>query len=146
MVSLNGGFSGNALILRPHLDRKDFTPRHRAARRREQSALRPTVEALFCRCRELVQTCLGMRELEHMTPAQLQAEWAHAKATVANLTALRGPLLEARREAPEMGRFLQATNVWLKLIAYQLRDLERFSRTHLGTPTAQEIARLEVVR
>jgi len=143
VVKLDAGFSGQAVMFRPHVDRHSFTPAERRKEQRVQAALVPTLQALFNFCRELVQLCLSMPVLERCTLAELQAELAHAKSTQANLTALRRPLIQARRETPEIGRLVKALDHWLRLVSYQLRDVERFMAVHLGTPTAQQIAALE---
>lgn len=143
VVKVDAGFSGQAVLFRPHVDRNWFTPAEQRRERKVQAALLPTLQELFSRCRACVQLCLAMPELERCTVPQLQAELAHAKATVANLTALHGPLVKARREAPEMGRFVKAIDHWLELVSHQLEDVERFLRVQLGTPTAEQIAAVE---
>jgi hypothetical protein len=144
VVNLQGGFSGCAVVFKPHVDRHWFTPAARKTEARVQAVLLPTLQQLFARCRQYVQACLAMPPLEGCTLQQLQAELAHAEVTVLNLTALRGPLVRARRQAPEMNRFVRAVDHWLRLVTYQLRDLERFMRVQLGVPTAAQVAALEV--
>lgn len=143
VVKVDAGFSGQAVLFRPHINRQWFTPAQQRTEQKVQAALLPTLQELFARCRECVQLCLAMPALEWCTVPQLQAELAHARATVANLTALRRPLVKARREAPEVGCFVKAIDHWLRLVGHQLRDVERFLRVHLGTPTAEQIAAVE---
>lgn len=134
VVGLNGGFSGQAVLFRPHVDRHSFSPQQQRREARVQAALVPTLEALFAWCRRCVQLCLAMPPLEGCTLKQIQAEISHARSTLENLVDLRGPLVRARREAPGLSRFVGAVDHWIRLITHQAQDLERFLRCELGTP------------
>lgn len=146
VCSLSGGFSGAAMVLRPHVDRLDFTPAQRQRRAREQAVLVPELHRLFGECRLQVQACLAMPELEFCTADQIAAELEHAHGTLKNLTALRTALMTARRESPKLARCVGPVDHWLRLVGHQLRDVERFSRVLLGTPSAEQIASLSRAR
>jgi hypothetical protein len=146
VCSFSGGFSGLALVLRPHVDRLDFTPAQRHRRAREKAVLVPELHRLFGECRRQVQVCLAMPELAFCTADQILAEEAHAQGTIKNLTALRTALMSARRESPELACYVGPVDHWLRLVTYQLRDVERFSRVLLGTPSAEQIASLSEAR
>lgn len=146
VCSLSGGFAKAAVIFRPHTDRREFTPRQRRQRMREQAVLEPVLLRLFDRCREQFQTCLGMPELVFLKADEILAELDHARATFRNLTALRQEMVKARRESPGLARYVKALDRWLKLTRYQLRDVEVFMRIHLGTPTSEQIVSLEIAQ
>jgi hypothetical protein len=146
VCSFSGGFSGAAMVLRPHVDRLGYTPAQRQRRAREQAVLRPVLYRLFAQCREQAQACLDMPELEFSTAKEIQAELDHAKGTFNNLVALRIQFQKARREAPELSRYVATVDQWLRQVGYQLKDVESFTRVHLGTPRAEQIASLSRAR
>lgn len=145
LSATGGGHSGASHIYRPHVHRP-CSPSAQGRYIRKQLAMRPTLQQLFCKCRHAVQVCLAMPALEGLTPAQLTAELGHTLATLNNLAALREPLLQARREAPELTRQLRAVELWHKQCSFQLEGLERFLQVELGTPSARDLAALEAAR
>lgn len=143
VVNLSGGFSGLATVFKPHLPREAWKQNRQRPIRRKVD-LKPQAMELFATARRDTQLCYGMPELQRLTLVELEKELAHAKRTASNLKAVRPPLLKARREAPEMGRFLNAVSLWQKQVGYQLQDIERFFRLELGTPTTAQIQALDL--
>lgn len=143
VVDLAGGFSGNAVIFKPHIGRSHFPRASVHTPVLHRAVMGPALKTAFAKARHYTQVCLGAPDPLHIPLQELTAELAHARSTAQNLAALRGPLLQARGVLPEMGRYLQAIELWERLVGYQLQELEVFDRVHLGTPSPLQIAELE---
>jgi hypothetical protein len=142
VVALAGGFAGNRLILRPHVDRLDFKPAQRKQRQREVAVLAPVLRDLFAKVRAYVHAALAVLDLEHATAEQFRRDQQLLIATRRHLQELRQPLVIARREDPSLGRLIKAIDLWLREVTYQARDFEAFDRWSLGTPSPEAIATL----
>lgn len=134
VTALAGGFSGAHVVLRPDRGREQFRPVQREARRREAVVLEPLLLDLFRRCRQWVQAALGIPEFVHSTLEEIREARVIVTTAAEALAELRQPLLEAKRERPELGRLLHAVDLWAKEVGYQRADLEHFWRRQLGTP------------
>jgi hypothetical protein len=142
VTSLAGGWSRSHVVLRPDRGREEFKPgpthsRPAAARRRahrESQAVEPVLLDMFSRCRQWVQAALGIPEFVHSTLEEIRESRLIVTTAAEALAEMRQPLLEAKRERPELGRLLHAVDVWAKAVGYQRADLEHFWRRQLGTP------------
>jgi hypothetical protein len=142
VVNLSGGFAGNSLILRPHVDRHDFKPAQRQQRQREAAVLAPALREVFAKVRRYVHASLAVPELQHATGEELCRDQQLLATTRRHLQELRVPLVLARREDPSLARMVSAVDHWLRLVSYQAADLEEFNRWMLGTPSPDAIATL----
>ena len=142
VVNLSGGFAGNSLILRPHVDRHDFKPAQRQQRQREAAVLAPALREVFAKVRRYVHASLAVPELQHATAEELCRDQQLLATTRRHLQELRVPLVLARREDPSLARMVSAVDHWLRLVSYQAADLEEFNRWMLGTPSPDAIATL----
>ena len=142
VVNLAGGFAGNCLILRPHIDRHDFKPAQRQQRQREAAVLAPALREVFGKVRAYVHASLAVQELEQATADELCRDQQLLAATMRHLQELRVPLVQARREDPSLARMVSAVDHWLRLLSFQAADLEAFNRLMLGTPSPDAIAAL----
>lgn len=144
VVNLSGGFAGNSLILRPHVDRLHFTPAQRRERQREAAVRAPVLRDLFGKVRAYVHASLAVLDLEHATAEEIRRDQQLVADTLRYLQELRVPLEQARREDPSLNRLVAAVDHWLRLVSFHAADLEAFNRWALGTPSPDEIAALEV--
>ena len=142
VVNLAGGFGGNSLILRPHVNRHDFKPAQRQQRQREAAVLAPALRKVFGKVRAYVHTSLAVLELEQATADELCRDQKLLAATRRHLQELRAHLVLARREDPSLARMVSAVDHWLRLVSFQAADLEAFNRLMLGTPSPDAIAAL----
>lgn len=142
VVNLSGGFAGNSLILRPHVDRHDFKPAQRQQRQREAAVLAPALREVFGKVRAYVHASLAVLELEQATADELCRAQQLLAATRRHLQELRAPLVLARREDPSLARMVSAVDHWLRLVSFQAADLEAFNCLMLGTPSPDAIAAL----
>jgi hypothetical protein len=142
VVNLSGGFAGNSLILRPHLDRQDFKPAQRRHRQREAAVLAPALREVFGKVRAYLQASLAVLELEQATAEDMRRDQQLLAATLLHLQELRAALQLARREDPSLARLVAAVDYWLRLVTYQAADLEDFNKWMLGTPSTEAIAAL----
>ena len=142
VVNISGGFAGNSLILRPHVDRHHFKPAQRQQRQREAAALAPALREVFGKIRAFVHASLAVLELEQATADELCRYQQLLAATRRHLQELRAPLVLARREDPSLARMVSAVDHWLRLVSFQAADLEAFNRLMLGTPSPDAIAAL----
>jgi hypothetical protein len=142
VVNLTGGFAGNSLILRPHVDRHDFKPAQRLQRQREAAVLAPALREVFGKVRHYVHASLAVPELQHATAEELCRNQQLLDTTRRHLRELRVPLVLARREDPSLARMVSAVDHWLRLVSFQAADLEVFNRLMLGTPSPDAIAAL----
>lgn len=142
VVNLSGGFAGNSVILRPHVDRLDFRPAQRQQRQREAAVLAPALREVFSKVRAYVHASLAVLELEQATAEELRRDEQLLAATRRHLQELRAPLVLARREDPSLARMVAAVDHWLRLVSFQAADLEAFNRWMLGTPSPDAIAAL----
>jgi hypothetical protein len=142
VVNLSGGFAGNSLILRPHIDRRDFKPAQLQQRQREAAVMAPALREVFGKVRAYVQASLAVLELEQATADELCIDQQLLAETRRHLQELRAHLLMARREDPSLARMVSAVDHWLRLVSYQATDLEAFNRWILGTPSLDAIAAL----
>jgi hypothetical protein len=141
----DAGASGNSLKLKPNLTREDFKPAVRQARRRQASRLTPALQTLFRAVRRWVQAALAVPEFQHCTWPEFQEARQTVTTALQFVERLQGALVQARREAPELGTLLASVNHWRDQVTYQHRDVERFARWALGEPTPQQLARLQQV-
>jgi hypothetical protein len=144
VVNLSGGFAGNSLILRPHIDRMAFKPAQRQQQRREVAALAPVLRELFAKVRLYVHAAFAIPDLEWSTAGQICRDQQLLATTTRHLQDLRAPLVLARREDPSMGRLVAAVDLWLRQVRYQAADIEAFNRWALGTPSPEAIAALQL--
>lgn len=140
VVALDGGFAGNSVILRPHVDRLDFKPIQRQQRQRQVAVLAPVLRDLFAKVRSYVHASLAVLDLEHSTAEQFRRDQQLLVATRRHLQEMREPLVLASREDPSLGRLIKAVDLWLRLVTYQAADFESFDRWMLGTPSPEAIA------
>jgi len=134
VADLAGGFSGAHTVLRPHVSRADFRPAVKQARQRQAANLEPVLLDLFRRVRAWVQAALGIPELRLSTLEEIREARTIVATAAEALAEIRPPLLEARRERPELGRLVSAVDLWAREVRYQQADLELFWRRDLGTP------------
>ena len=142
VMNLSGGFAGNSLILRPHVDQHDFKPAQRQQRQREAAVLAPALREVFGKVRAYVHASLAVLELEQATADELRRDQQLLAATRRHLQELRAPLVLARREDPSLARMVSAVDHWLRLVSFQAADMESFNRWMLGTPSPDAIAAL----
>lgn len=142
VVNLSGGFAGNSVILRPHVDRQAFKPAERQQRQREAAVMAPALREVFGKVRAYVHASLAVLELEQATAAEIRRDQQLLAATRRHLQELRAPLVLARREDPSLARMVAAVDHWLRLVSFQAADLEAFNRRMLGTPSPDAIAAL----
>jgi len=142
VVNLSGGFAGNSLILRPHVDQHDFKPAQRQQRQLEAAVLAPALREVFGKVRAYVHASLAVLELEQATADELRRDQQLLAATRRHLQELRAPLVLARREDPSLARMVSAVDHWLRLVSFQAADMESFNRWMLGTPSPDAIATL----
>lgn len=143
MVALAGGFAGNSLILRPHLEREHLSHPRRQRRQQQVQNRAPALQEVFALVRKLTHLSIGILDFTALSPAELQTARELLLGTIGHLQGLQQALRNARRDdpAPEWSRMLTATAYWERMVWQQANDLQRFERNHLGsTPAiAQEV-------
>ena len=122
-----GGHSGMAHVYRPH--RPGQPQRHHCSKRdTDELALVATCYRLCALLRLRVHAALRLPHWEYCTPAELSL----VPATYISIQQLIHRLQRARRSDPALGDRLPGARRWLKTMGYQLADLQRFQRQHLG--------------
>lgn len=123
----NGGHSGSAHIYRLHRPGQRQR-QHRSKRNTHSLAIVATCRRFYALLRPRVHAAQRLPLWEHCSPVELRL----VPDTYTSIQQLIHLLQRARRSDPTLVPLLPIARHWLKAIGYQLADLQRFQRQHLG--------------
>lgn len=134
VVNLNGGFSNNHLVLKPHIERHPISPMQRVRRRQEAQVSAPVLAGLFRDLGGCVYEILQMQrqDFTSLPLESLRQARTFINDTLRELEVFREAVLAVRREDSSLHRLLPALGIWRRRIERPRVVLERFMRHELG--------------